>query len=150
MSKTSDQLIIDFNFTLADLLRTVTKRKLEQKDEIKSFKKMFEMQKQSESNARQAKSNPPAELVNAMLEEAKGLGSKQVKSDGTMTFDFFLETSKIIYRYTHQMTKAGLEESVTKRRELLREEKKEEFAQLVLETTNWETECRTNISNRLY
>ena len=76
MSKTSDQLVIDFDFTLADLLRTVTKKKLEQKDEIKSFKKMFEMQKQSETNARQAKSNPPAELVDAMLAEAKGLGSK--------------------------------------------------------------------------
>jgi len=37
---------------------------------------MFEMQKQSETNARQAKSNPPAELVDAMLAEAKGLGSK--------------------------------------------------------------------------
>jgi len=108
------------------------------------------MQKQTEVKAREAKSTPPNELMVAMLEEAKALGSAQIKSDGTMTFDFFLETSKLVYKYTHQMTKAGLDESVTKRRELLKAEKMDEFTQLVLETTNWETECRKKVSERLY
>ena len=47
-----------------------------------------------------------------MLEEAKALGSAQIKQDGKMTFDFFLQTSKIINKYTHAMTKDSLAESV--------------------------------------
>ena len=29
------------------------------------------------------------------------LGDPQYKQDGTMTFDYFLETSKIVVKYTH-------------------------------------------------
>jgi len=66
---------VEYGFDLTDLLRTVQKLKLQEKEEIKSFQKMFEMQKQSDARARAAKAAPPAELVTALVQEAKALGS---------------------------------------------------------------------------
>ena len=43
MSKTSDSMKVEYGFTLVDLLKTVQKLKLEENEQIKSFKKMFEM-----------------------------------------------------------------------------------------------------------
>ena len=75
MNKTSDSLRVDYGFKLIDLLRTVQKLKLEENVHIKSFKKMFEMQKLTEAKARAAKAAPPAELVNRLLAEVNTLGS---------------------------------------------------------------------------
>lgn len=86
---------------------------------------MFEMQKQSEIKARVARCTPTKEMVDEMMGEVKALGTAQIKQDGTMTFDFFLSVSKIINKYTHAMTSVGLKESVTKRRQLLKDEKME-------------------------
>ena len=43
MSKTSDSMVVEYGFTLIDLLKAVQKQKLEENEQIKSFKKMFEM-----------------------------------------------------------------------------------------------------------
>ena len=44
-----------------------------------------------------------------------------------MTFDFFLETSKIVVKHTSEMTKAGLEEHAVERRQAISFGKEEEF-----------------------
>lgn len=72
-----------------------------------------------------------------MIAEAKTLGAIELKSDGTMTYDFFLETSKLVYKYTHRMINVSLKTNVSKRRELLKEEKNAEYEEHALETTNW-------------
>jgi hypothetical protein len=67
-----------------------------------------------------------------------------------MTFEFFLQTSKIVTKYVFEMTNQGLADSVTKRRELLQAEKFKEYSDLVVEMTNWETSVKNNIAEKLY
>ena len=67
-----------------------------------------------------------------------------------MTFEFFLQTSKIITKYVHEMTKDGLAASVNTRRELLKQEKHKEYSDLIIEMINWETAVRQNMSEKLY
>ena len=67
-----------------------------------------------------------------------------------MTFDFFIEANKVIQKYADEVCAEKLEKSVAERRELLKAEKYEEFHRFALDTTNWETEVKMNISNRLY
>ena len=119
-SKTSDAMMGEFGFGLVDLLRAVEQQKLMEDEKIKGFIKMFEMQRKSELDARIAKSTPPAEMMKKILAEGKALGKAQMKADGTMTFEYFLQTSKIVTKYLYQMTKDGLEASVSKRRALLK------------------------------
>ena len=69
--RTSDFLITEYGINLNNLLRYVQKNKIDQKDEIKSFRKLCDAQKASETKARAAKAIPSAELVRDMLEEAK-------------------------------------------------------------------------------
>ena len=119
-SKTSDAMMGEFGFGLVDLLRAVEQQKLMEDEKIKGFVKMFEMQRKSELDARIAKSTPPAEMMKKILAEGKALGKAQMKADGCMTFEYFLQTSKIVTKYLYQMTKDGLEASVSKRRALLK------------------------------
>jgi hypothetical protein len=43
-----------------------------------------------------------------LLADGTALGKPEYKSDGTMTFDFFLESSKLVIKYTYNFTKEGL------------------------------------------
>lgn len=67
-----------------------------------------------------------------------------------MTFDFFLNTSKIVVKYVYLQTKAGLEEHQKKRREAIKKGDDEAFNKLVLETANWEQLCHQLIQANLY
>lgn len=55
-----------------------------------------------------------------------------------MTFDFFLETSKIVTKYTMLQTREGLEEHAAKRREAIKGGDDQRFQELILEASNWE------------
>lgn len=59
------------------------------------------------------------------MEDAKALGEAQIKKDGTMTFDYFLQTSILVNKHTNTMIKDGQAEGIIKRRELLRDEQNE-------------------------
>lgn len=67
-----------------------------------------------------------------------------------MTFDFFLETSKIVVKHTYNQTKDGLDEHATVRRAAIAAGNEEEFQQLVLKTANWEQLTNTLIQANLY
>jgi len=67
-----------------------------------------------------------------------------------MTFDYFIQVSKVILKYKEQICAADLAASVTERRELLKAEKYEEFNKLAIELSNWETQVTSNIEARLY
>jgi len=85
-----------------------------------------------------------------MVEEGKALGSPEYKQDGTMTFDFFLETSKIVQKYVIQQTKDGLAEHAVQRIAAIKEGNEDEFQKLVLKTANWEQLTHTLIQANLY
>lgn len=44
-----------------------------------------------------------------------------------MTFDYFLQTSKIVVKFTHRMTKEGLAAHAVERRAAIKENKEDEF-----------------------
>jgi len=62
-----------------------------------------------------------------MVAEAKVLGSPEYKADGTMTFDFFLDTMKIVSKYVLERTKSGLKDFQQNRRAALKEKNDEEY-----------------------
>jgi len=62
-----------------------------------------------------------------------------------MTFDYFLETSKIVQKYVFNQTKEGLAEHAIKRRAAIKEGNDELFQKLVLQTANWEQLTKTLI-----
>jgi len=116
MSKTSDAITIEFGFDLAHLAKASKHYNLENNEELKSFRKIVIAQKESEEKAEFDRAQPPQEVIQLIQEEGKLLGEPQYKQDGTMTFDFFLETSKIVVKHTYNQTKAGLEEHAVARR----------------------------------
>lgn len=100
MSKTSDALFEEFGFDLSHLTYASAHYKLEENEGIKSFRKIVIAQKEAEEKAEFDKAAPPKEVIDALCAEGKALGEPQYKQDGTMTFDYFLETSKIVVKYT--------------------------------------------------
>jgi hypothetical protein len=123
---------------------------LENNEELKSFRKIVIAQKESEEKAEFERAQPPPEVIQQIQEEGKLLGEPQYKQDGTMTFDYFLETSKIVVRHTYMQTKQGLDEHAVARREAIKNGNEEEFQKLVLKTANWEQLTNTLIQANLY
>lgn len=150
MSKTSDALTVEFGFDLAHLAKASTHYNLEQNEELKSFRKIVVAQKESEEKAEFDKAQPPKEIIDKLIAEGKKLGEAQYKQDGTMTFDYFLETSKLVIKYTYLQTKDGLDAHQIKRREAIKNKDEEAFQKLVLETANWEQLTNTLIQANLY
>lgn len=107
-------------------------------------------QKESEEKAEFDRAQPGPEVIEQLVEEGRALGNPEYKKDGTMTFDFFLETSKIVIKYVYNQTKDGLEEHAKKRREAIKNNNEEEFQKLVLATANWEQLTHTLIQANLY
>ena len=101
MSKTSDALVVEFGFDLAHLAKASKHYELENNEELKGFRKLVIAQKESEERAEYERAQPPPDVIERIKEEGKQLGEPQYKQDGTMTFDYFLETSKIVVKYTH-------------------------------------------------
>ena len=80
---------------------------------------------------------PTPEFITEMVEEAKALGDVPYNQNGTITFDFFVETSKIITKYIHNYSKVGMEEDKVKRREFVATGKEQEFTKLVRDNLAW-------------
>ena len=150
MSKTSDALQVEFGFDLAHLAKASKHYSLENNEELKSFRKIVIAQKESEERAEFERAQPPPDVIQKIQQEGKALGEPQYKQDGTMTFQYFLETSKIVVKYTFLQTKQGLEEHAVARREAIRNGNEEEFQKLVLKTANWEQLTNTLIQANLY
>ena len=150
ISKTSDALVVEFGFDLQHMVKASKHFNLEENEELKSFRKLVVAQKQSEEKAEFDRAQPPPEVIEQLQKEGDVLGKPQFKQDGTMTFDFFLETSKIVVKYTYQQTKDGLEEHAVKRRAAIKAGNEEEFQKLVLATANWEQLTNTLIQANLY
>jgi hypothetical protein len=150
MSKTSDALTEEFGFDLSHLTYASQHFKLEDNEEIKSFRKLVIAQKESEEKAEFDRAMPPKEVIDALIEEGKTLGEPEYKSDGTMTFDYFLSTSKIVIKYTINQTQEGLMDHQEIRRKAIADGDEEQFQKLVLKTANWEQLTNTLIQANLY
>jgi len=105
---------------------------------IVSLQKMSRAQKEQEQKDEFEKASPTPEVLKELAARGKALGTPQYKQDGTMTFDFFLETMKIATEFTMRQTFAGLEEFKIARRAALKEGNQEEYQQQILKAANWE------------
>lgn len=150
IAKTSDFLLVEYGFQLEDLLWNIQKQKLDEKPEIAGFKKMFMLQKQTEAKKRAAKCAISEEQISEMKLDAEKIGPPEYKSDGTLTYDYFIELSKIQYRYTHNLIAKGSEEAAKERRQLLKDEKMDEYETHCVDLTNWQTDCRKNVQNKVF
>lgn len=148
--KTSDYFTITHGFNVFDLMRNAQKHKINDMPQIQSFQKMCDMQKETEIKARAAKAAIPDDVTAELVKDAQALGAAQVKGDGMMTFDYFIQVSKVIQKYKERLCKDRLEESVAERRALLKAEKFKDFDKLAVELSNWETMVTNNIEARLY
>jgi hypothetical protein len=102
MSKISDALMVKYNFDLSQLVRCSKHFKLEENEELKSFRKIVIAQKESEEKAEFDRAQPPKEVVDKIIADGLALGQPEYKQDGTMTFQYFLDTMKIVVLYTSQ------------------------------------------------
>jgi len=67
-----------------------------------------------------------------------------------MTFDYFIDTMKIVVRYTQAQTKDGLKKFQLERREALKNKEEEAYQKLILKCANWEQLTATLIQANLY
>jgi hypothetical protein len=67
-----------------------------------------------------------------------------------MTFDYFLESSKLIITYTHQFTRDGLAKHASERRAAVKDKDQERVQKLILEAANWEQLATQIIQGTLY
>jgi hypothetical protein len=74
MSKTSDALLIEFGFDLTYLSHASKHFKLDDNEELKSFRKIVIAQKESEEKAEFERASPPKEVIEAIVAEGKVLG----------------------------------------------------------------------------
>jgi len=67
-----------------------------------------------------------------------------------MTFQYFIDTMKIVVRYTQEQTKDGLKKFQLERREALKTKEEEAYQKLILKCANWEQLTATLIQANLY
>lgn len=67
-----------------------------------------------------------------------------------MTFDYFLDTMKIVVFFQAQQTKAGLEKHLAERRAAIKEKNEELYQKLILKCANWEQLTGSLIQANLY
>ena len=108
MSKISDALVVKYGFDLSHLVRCSKHYKLEDNQELKSFRKIVIAQKESEEKQEFERAQPPKEVIDQIIKEGMALGQPEYKQDGTMTFQYFLDSMKIVVRYTMTQTREGL------------------------------------------
>jgi len=97
-----------------------------------------------------AKARLPLEMKEKIIIEGQKLGEVETKGDGTLTYDFFLECSKLQYRFTHEMVNEKQIAYQKERRQLLKDGKLEEYEALCVEMTQWAKQCRLNVTEILH
>lgn len=97
-----------------------------------------------------AKSRLPVEMKEQIIKEGQKLGTVETKGDGTLTYDFFLECSKLQYRFTHEIVNEKQTAYQKERRQLLKDGKLEEYEALCVEMTQWAKQCRLNVTEILH
>ena len=67
-----------------------------------------------------------------------------------MTFQYFLDSMKIVVRYTSLQTQDGLAAHQVERRAAIKDKDEEKYQKLIMKTANWEQLTATLIQANLY
>ena len=137
--KVSCRIYEKFGFDSDDLKLAGKKYKIDENKEIQSFAKLAHAQKQSEQMKEAQQCTPNEEMIAEIMNKAKALGPPQIKQDGTLTFDYFIQTMKIVIEYTIKHTQQALSDFEKQRREAIKEDNMEAYKEIVFKSSNFET-----------
>lgn len=104
MSKMSDKMKETFGFELDQYMIAYRDMELEKDKTVISFTTLAKAQKESEAKQQFEKATPAKEVIDELIERGNALGNPQYKQDGTMTFDYFLATMKVVTEFTIRHT----------------------------------------------
>lgn len=76
----------------------------------------MQAQQASEEKAEFERAQPTEAQVIEIVKRGMALGAPQYKQDGTMTFNYFLDTMKIVIEFTILHTREGMEKHNVERR----------------------------------
>jgi len=85
-----------------------------------------------------------------MIEEGKELGDPVYNQDGTMSFDFFLATTKIVYKHHYNFTKDKVNQFKIDRRAAIAANQDKEFKRLFFEEETLNQHSKNQIQSGLY
>lgn len=84
-----------------------------------------------------------------LLEDVRKIGTVKANAQGVFDFEHFVEIYKIIRKHSKRQLQQILDEMKTKRRQLLKEDKIQEYRQLVLEQTKNEETIYQKVSEQV-
>ena len=152
-TKVSDSIFLEFGFDLDHLMNAAKHHKIAPDNpQLKSFAERV-MNEAREANAKREfdQTKPSAEIVAEMLEEAKQLGEPAYNQDGTVSWEFFLESCKLVSKYNAKQTMQRIETSVTMRRSALKKENaRGVYGKLVGDLQKWKKGCKAQLQFSLY
>ena len=93
---------------------------------------------------------PPKEVIDKIIADGVALGQPAYKQDGTLTYQYFLDSMKIVVRYTSLQTQDGLAAHQVERRAAIKDKDEEKYQKLIMKTANWEQLTATLIQANLY
>jgi len=87
---------MEFGLDITTLKIGVDHYELGASEEINKFRTLLQAGMVDRQQKRMLAHKLPEENMVRLMQEAAGLGKPSVKSDGTLTFDYMLEASKIV------------------------------------------------------
>lgn len=152
MNKIADYVQDEFNMDMTHLLDGVKHYEILKEPEIVSLTKIIQTQLADDAKKAYERASLSKEAADEMVKIAKekGLDSPQIKSDKTMTFDYFLETNKLIWKYSELKMRDGMKEYIAKRRSALKEKNDKEYTTVVMDSAQWEQQVNGTTAQILY
>ena len=141
--KVGCKIFLEFGFTVEYLQEGIIHFQLNKDKEIANFQQLIQLQEESNKQKFMESCTLGDEQLTAMKNECSALGKPDLKADGTMSFDYFLDSQKVILRYVHEHSKEELRKKAVARREIMSSDEGYEtaFAKAVTECSNYEAGC---------
>ena len=89
-------------------------------------------------------------MLDQMVQKGKALGPPQVKQDGSMTFDYFIQTMQLITECQIMHTKSKLAEFTAERREALKNNDQDKFKDVVYKAGYFEQIAARTVTMYFY
>lgn len=78
------------------------------------------------------------------------LDKPQIKSDKTMTFDYFLDTGRLIWKYSELKMRDEMKVYAAKRRQALKDKDDKEYNTIIMDSSSYEQQVTGRTAQILY
>eukprot|EP00351_Strombidinopsis_sp_SopsisLIS2011_P003583 CAMPEP_0116876172 /NCGR_PEP_ID=MMETSP0463-20121206/8182_1 /TAXON_ID=181622 /ORGANISM="Strombidinopsis sp, Strain SopsisLIS2011" /LENGTH=404 /DNA_ID=CAMNT_0004522647 /DNA_START=425 /DNA_END=1639 /DNA_ORIENTATION=- len=152
MNKIADAIQEEFNMDMTHVLDGVKHYDITNDPQIVSLGNIIKTQIQDDAKKAIERASLTQEATQEMIKAAveKGLDKPQIKSDKTMTFDYFLDTGRLIWKYSELKMREGMKEYAAKRRQALKDKNDKEYNTIVMDSANWEQQVNGRTAQLLY